>query len=97
MRTATGGACDLKSESLSESDRSDSKSDNTMHNVICCNNGEWVINGHKRNRFSPKYDAGIKGKLMEKKNPEKIYEDFLDDKICELTAQQTNIYTTKDK
>jgi hypothetical protein len=57
-------------------------------NVGYCNNAEWVLNGHRRYTFPAKYDAGIKGELKDKKNPKEIYKHFLDDKICELTAQQ---------
>jgi hypothetical protein len=59
VRSATGGEYDLQSGSLSESNRSDSESDNSVGNVGYCNNAEWVVNGYKRNRFPPKYDAGI--------------------------------------
>jgi hypothetical protein len=34
--------------------------------VVHYNNAEWVINGHKRNRFLPKYDTGTKKELKEK-------------------------------
>jgi hypothetical protein len=44
---------------------------------VGCNNAEWVVNGHKRDRLPPKYDAGIKGELKDKKNPEEIYKQTL--------------------
>jgi hypothetical protein len=59
-------------------------------NVSYCNNAEWVVTGHKRNRFPPKYDVRIQGELKDK-NPKEIYKHFFDDKIYELIAQQTNI------
>jgi hypothetical protein len=61
VRIATGGACDLQSEYSSASDFSDSESDSAVDNAVYRNNAERVINGHKGNRFTPKYDAGIKG------------------------------------
>jgi hypothetical protein len=68
------------------------ESDNTVDDLVYCNNAEWVINGHKRNRFPRKNDAGVKWELKDKRNPEEMYEHFLGDKTCELIAQQTNIY-----
>jgi hypothetical protein len=64
------------------SDRSDSESDNTVDNVGYL---EWLIRGTE-------YDAGIKGELKDTKNLKEIYKHFLDDKICELLVQQTNVY-----
>jgi hypothetical protein len=77
VKIATGGAHDLQSKSSSVSDRSDTKSDNTVDDVGYCNNAEWVINGHKRNRFPTKYDAGVKEELKDKKKPDKITNTFL--------------------
>jgi hypothetical protein len=78
----TCGAHDLQSKSSSVSDQSNWESDNTVDNVRYCNNAQRVINGHKRNKLPAKYDAGIKRELKDKKNPEEIYEHFLDDKFC---------------
>jgi hypothetical protein len=59
-----------------------------VYDIDYCNNAEWVVNGRKRKRFPAKYDTGIKGELKNMMNPEEVYEHFLDDRICELTAQQ---------
>jgi hypothetical protein len=92
VRTATGGAHHFQSKSSSASDQSDLESDNTVDDVGYCNNVEWIVNGHKRNKFPVKHDAGIKGELKDKKSPDEIYKHFLDDKICKQIAQQINIY-----
>jgi hypothetical protein len=91
MRTATYGIHDLQSKSSSVNDETDSESDGIVVDVGYCNNAEWFINGHKRNRFPAMYDAGTKGEL-EHKNSKEIYRHVLDDKICKITVQKTNIY-----
>jgi hypothetical protein len=52
---------------------------------------DWAANGHKRNRFPPKYDVRIKGNWNIKNKPDEIYEQLLDDNICKLITEDTNI------
>lgn len=82
-------SCRGRVPSSSSDESSESESENDL---LPTQHIDWDVRGCRRTRFPATYQTGIQGELLNKKEPDEIFEHFIDDELCELIAEQTNLY-----